>query len=117
MKIEAETWKAINEPVKHLFDSLRNLGISASVVAAANFFETSKAVGISEKDITFMRAAGYFLAATAVAHFVLGLIFHIPVPKRYSRVLPPRPNYALHLYLCALFLGVSYFLYRYLTSK
>lgn len=72
MNNRASVWKTINEPIKHLFDSLRNLGIAGAVMVAAKYIEHNSTLAWGKDHARFVEYCGYFLVILASVHFAIG---------------------------------------------
>lgn len=86
--IQKNSWLSFNEIVKFFFDSLRNLGIAAGVLAAAHYAESSKlsffdsTLFAMDKSqfVNMVYMGGYLLLLLAVIHYITGI--YILLPKR-----------------------------------
>lgn len=78
METKEKTWSFFNERIKFFFDSLRNLGISISVLVAAGYVER---IGNLPSSVPSLKYIGCGLIVVSIIHFFVGTFVYFPIPK------------------------------------
>jgi len=78
METKEKTWSFFNERIKFFFDSLRNLGISISVLIAAGYVERTGTLPSSAPSLEYI---GCGLIIVSIIHFIVGTFVYFPIPK------------------------------------
>ncbi len=78
MENKDKTWSFFNERIKFFFDSLRNLGISISVLIAAGYVERTGTLPSSAPSLEYI---GCGLIIVSIINFIAGTFAYFPIPK------------------------------------
>lgn len=105
-----EIWLSINERVKFLFDSLRNLGISIGVLKAGQYLTSIIPNQSTTQNPELLVYIGYSLIFISSIYFLVGCFHYFPNAKTLglkTRVTP----YAIQIYLVIVYMVILYGLY------
>lgn len=111
-----ELWKKINEPIKHFFDSLRNISIAVSIILAGKFISSHNTYGHGPLHGRVVEYCGYAALILAVFHFSFGVWAILPNGRNLWKLSHKNP-YGIQIYLAIIYFLILWAALMYATNK